>query len=287
MEEIFKRVKKFLLNLKKMEILESNKSPVQIWIGLIAVIMFAFVTKEGYETYQVNSVRVSNCKSWGLGFSEEGKAPSANESPEELAKYDSYYIGDINSKKISLSFDVGYDNGYTAKILDTLKEKKVTAAFFLVGNFVDSHPELVKRMKSEGHIIGNHTNGHKDMTTLSDVEFQKEVNILEEKLNHVIGTGSDYFYRPPQGKYSIKNLEDIKKMGYKTCFWSLAYVDWYEDQQPTREEAMDKLLGRIHNGAIVLLHSTSKTNCEILGDLIDEYRDMGYEIVSLDELINF
>lgn len=276
------------LLMRKISKRENNKekrSFIQKVIGVVAILVFALATKESLEFHQVNSIKVANCKSWGLGFHDDGTAPTANETKEELLKYDCYYLGDVEEKKIALSFDAGYDNGYTSKILDTLKEKEVNATFFVVGTFIDSNPKLIKRMKEEGHIIGNHTDHHKDMSNLSEEEFIKEIEAVETKLKTVIGTESDLFYRPPQGKYSIKNLEDAKKMGYKTCFWSLAYVDWYEDQQPTKKEAFDKLLGRIHNGAIVLLHSTSKTNCEILAELIDQYREMGYEIVSLKEIV--
>lgn len=258
-----------------------KKSPLQILIGILALVLFGFATAKGYDTYQVSSAKVLNSENWGLCFSEDGQPPTANNTSEELKKYNSYYIGDTSQKKIYLTFDCGYENGYTATILDTLKDKKVSATFFLVGNYLESEPELVKRMKAEGHTIGNHTFHHKDMSSLTEEEFSLELESFEETLKQITGQESDKFYRPPQGKYSIKNLENAKKAGYKTCFWSLAYVDWYDDNQPSKEEAFDKLLGRIHNGAIVLLHSTSKTNCEILPELIDQWRAMGYEIHSL------
>ena len=169
-------------------------------------------------------------------------------------------------------------------ILDALKEADVKATFFLVGNYLETEPDLVKRIAEEGHVIGNHTYHHKDMSALSEEEFVAELTSFEEKVKEITGEGCGKFYRPPQGKYSVRNLQMAQENGYKTIFWSLAYVDWYDDDQPTKEEAFGKLLPRIHPGAIVLLHSTSKTNGEILGELLQKWKDMGYTFGSLEEL---
>ncbi len=223
---------------------------------------------------------------WGLGFSKEGQPPQANATCDELKKYDSYYIGDTNQKKIYITFDAGYENGNTEKILDALKKHNVKATFFLVSNYIKTSPELVKRMVSEGHIVGNHTYHHPNMSKLSTVEsFSKELKDLEALYKDTVDKEMIPFYRPPQGKYSEKNLQMAKDMGYKTFFWSLAYVDWYEDKQPSKEEAFKKLLGRIHPGAIVLLHSTSKTNGDIMDELLTKWEEMGYTFGTLEELI--
>ncbi|MDE6830715.1 MAG: polysaccharide deacetylase family protein, partial [Lachnospiraceae bacterium] len=146
-------------------------------------------------------------------------------------------------------------------------------------------PDLVKRMHEEGHIIGNHTYHHPDMSQISTKEaFAKELGDVEDLYQEITGETMTKYYRPPQGKYSIDNLQMAKDMGYHTFFWSLAYVDWYQDDQPSHEEAFDKLLGRIHPGAVVLLHSTSSTNAEILDELLGKWEDMGYTFHSLDEL---
>lgn len=225
-------------------------------------------------------------ENWGLGFPTEGQPPTANATADELKQYDAYYIGDINKKVIYLTFDAGYENGYTAAILDALKKHKVHATFFVVGNYINTSPELVKRMLAEGHTVGNHTYSHPNMASISSKEcFQKELTDLEAKYKEVTGQDMVKFYRPPQGKYSESNLKMAKEMGYKTFFWSLAYVDWYRDKQPTRDEAFKKLLGRIHPGAIVLLHSTSKTNSEILDELLTKWEDMGYSFGSLTDLV--
>lgn len=229
---------------------------------------------------------------WGLSFQQQGQAPVGNATPEYLAKYNAYYIAGAaagkdegDKKPIYLTFDSGYENGYTAEILDILKGKKVPAAFFLVGNYIEENPELVKRMVAEGHIVGNHTMHHPDMSAIADEEaFKKEITELEETYKTVVGKEIPKFYRPPQGKYSEANLQQAYRLGYTTLFWSLAYVDWLENNQPDETESINLLNKRIHPGAIVLLHSTSKTNSKILAQLIDGWKEQGYEFRSVSEL---
>lgn len=221
---------------------------------------------------------------WGLSFHEENTPPTANASAEELAKYDAYYMQETEEKVLYLTFDAGYENGNTGKILDTLKKHNASATFFVVGTYIESNPELVKRMQQEGHIVGNHTWHHPDMSQISTLEtFQKELTDVENIYKETTGKEMVRFYRPPQGKYSEKNLKMAQELGYKTFFWSLAYVDWYDTDQPTKEEAFDKLLKRIHPGAIVLLHSTSRTNAEILDELLTKWEEMGYQIKPLTQ----
>ena len=225
--------------------------------------------------------------SWGLSFRQEGAPPIGNAGKDQLRQYQAAYIGNTNEKVLYLTFDAGYENGCTAKILDTLKEKQVPAAFFLVGNYIRQSPDLVRRMVAEGHTVGNHTMHHYDMSRLSDkAAFSKELADLEALYKETVGQELPKFYRPPQGIYSEENLKMAQELGYKTLFWSLAYVDWNNDAQPTREAAFAKLLPRTHNGAVVLLHSTSKTNAEILGELIDKWKAMGYRFGTLEELFS-
>ena len=225
--------------------------------------------------------------SWGLSFRQEGAPPIGNAGKDQLRQYQAAYIGNTSEKVLYLTFDAGYENGCTAKILDTLKEKQVPAAFFLVGNYIQRSPDLVRRMAEEGHIVGNHTMHHYDMSKLSDkAAFSKELTDLETLYRETVGRELPKFYRPPQGIYSEENLKMAQELGYKTVFWSLAYVDWNNDAQPTKEAAFAKLLPRTHNGAVVLLHSTSKTNAEILGELIDKWKDMGYRFGTLEELFS-
>lgn len=222
---------------------------------------------------------------WGLSFRQPGQPPEGNASAGFLKSYDAYYVGSSDKKVIYLTFDAGYENGYTPPILDILKKHKIKAAFFLVGNYIEKSPELVKRMYDEGHIIGNHTFHHPDMSKISSKDaFSKELQLLESEYKKVIGQDMPKYYRPPQGKYSESNLKLAKELGYKTIFWSLAYVDWYVDNQPSKEEAFNKLLPRIHPGGVVLLHSTSKTNAEILDELLSKWKSEGYTFGTLDDL---
>ena len=224
-------------------------------------------------------------ENWGLGFGQTGEKPTGNVSAEELKKYHAAYMDPTDEKVIYLTFDAGYENGNTEAILDALKKHHAPAAFFLVGNYLETSPDLVKRMMAEGHTVGNHTWHHPDMSKIADQSsFSEELSRLEQKYQEITGQTMKKYYRPPQGKYSESNLKMAKEMGYHTFFWSLAYVDWYENKQPTHEEAFKKLLGRIHPGAIVLLHSTSKTNGEILDELLTKWEEMGYRFGSLDEI---
>lgn len=222
---------------------------------------------------------------WGLSFQKDGETPIGNASAEELKKYNSYYCGNKEKKVIYLTFDAGYENGYMPDILDVLKKEKVPAAFFVVGTYIKENPDLIKRMEKEGHIVGNHTMTHPDMSAIADeAAFQKELKQVEELYKDATGKKMKKFYRPPQGKFSFSNLEQADKLGYTTVFWSLAYVDWYVDKQPTREEALQKLMPRTHNGAVILLHSTSKTNAQILQELITKWKEEGYQFKSLEKL---
>lgn len=231
------------------------------------------------------AVMSGTTENWGLSFQNEGMPPVANATADELKQYNAYYTNPSGEKVIYLTFDAGFENGNTPAILDALKKHGVPAAFFIVGNYLETSPDLVKRMISEGHIVGNHTYHHPDMSKISTMEaFQKELSDLETLYTEVTGQTMPRYYRPPQGKYSKENLMMAKELGYKTFFWSLAYVDWYQDKQPTKEEAFKKLLGRIHPGAVVLLHSTSSTNAAILDELLTKWEEMGYSFRSLDEL---
>lgn len=229
----------------------------------------------------------SQSSSWGLSFQEEGKRPVGNATVEELRQYDAFYARDTQDKILYLTFDCGYENGNMPAILEALKKHDVKATFFVVGNFISDNADLLKQMVAEGHTIGNHTLTHPDMSRISTLEnFKKELEGVESLYQEVIGKPMTKFYRPPQGIYSTANLSMAKELGYQTFFWSLAYVDWYQDKQPSREEAFDKLLKRIHPGAIVLLHSTSSTNAQILDELLTKWEEMGYSFSTLSELTN-
>lgn len=237
------------------------------------------------DCFSLETVETSASGNWGLGFSEEGQLPTANATIEELRSYDAYFAEATTEKKLYLTFDCGYENGNTRRILEALKKHNAPATFFCVGNFVKDQPDLIRQMVREGHIVGNHTYTHPDMSKISTQKsFQQELEKVEVLYKQITGEAMTKYYRPPQGIYSIQNLEMAKSLGYKTFFWSLAYVDWYQDQQPTKEEAFAKLLPRVHPGAVVLLHNTSSTNGEILDELLTKWEQMGYSFHALDEL---
>ncbi|MDQ5983493.1 MAG: Peptidoglycan-N-acetylmuramic acid deacetylase PdaA [Eubacteriales bacterium SKADARSKE-1] len=264
-----------IIVLKKKQIIVST-------ICTVAVIAI-FVMYSIFAPQMVTTSASANTN-WGLSFTEKGQSPKGNATSEFLKQCNSYYIGDTNEKKIYLTFDAGFENGYTPNILDVLKKHKIKATFFLVGNYIKTSPELVKRMVEEGHSVGNHTFNHPDMSKIADMEsFKKEMCSLEDLYKKTTGKDLEKLYRPPQGKYSEENLKMANELGYKTFFWSLAYVDWFTDKQPTREYAFEKL-ERIHSGAIVLLHSTSKTNSEILDDLLKKWEGEGYLFGDLSAL---
>ena len=222
---------------------------------------------------------------WGLSYPAQGQPPSGPASGEALAKYDAVYLGDTSQPVLYLTFDAGYENGCTAQILDVLKKHQVPAAFFLVGNYIEKNADLVRRMAAEGHIVGNHTMHHPDMSKISDkAAFQKELAELETLYKATVGAEMPKFYRPPQGTYSESNLRMAKELGYKTVFWSLAYADWDNKAQPTKDQAFSKLIPRVHNGAVVLLHSTSRTNAAILDELLTRWKDMGYRFAPITDL---
>lgn len=224
--------------------------------------------------------------SWGLKRSTNQQPPSAGQHYEQiLEKYGSFYLGDTSKKEIYLTFDNGYENGYTHQILDTLKEKKVPATFFITGHYLKDQTELVMRMVKEGHIVGNHSWHHPDLTTKSEQEIAKELNSLKEEFTKLTGVKEMNYLRPPRGIFSERTLAISQKLGYTNVFWSLAYIDWKVDQQKGKQYAYDQIMRQIHPGAVLLLHSVSKDNAEALGQVIDDLKKQGYQFKSLDDLM--
>jgi peptidoglycan-N-acetylmuramic acid deacetylase len=255
-------------------------------IVLCCLLLISAPIVYGRSKAQTKSVAASAAAGWGLSFQgKDGNTPVVDAKDEDLKPYQAFYRGDPNKKVIYLTFDCGYENGYTPAILDALKKHNVKATFFVVGNYINTSPDLVKRMVQEGHIVGNHTFHHPDMTKKTDQKaFAEELDSLAALYEKTTGQPMKKFYRPPEGRYTTQNLKMANDMGYKTIFWSLAYVDWYVDKQPSHEEAMSKLTKRIHPGAIVLLHSTSKTNSEILDELLTKWEADGYTFGTLEDL---
>ena len=250
-----------------------------VWI-IFAAVAAALVLVAGQFLW-----RTVETGAWGLSFQTPGQSPQGPLTAAELEKYDAAYLGDPEEKVLYLTFDAGYENGNTEKILDTLKKHNAPAAFFLVGNYIEKNGDLVRRMVDEGHIVGNHTLNHPDMAKITDPEkFASELQSVEALFLETTGKELPKFYRPPQGCYSEENLKNAQKLGYKTVFWSLAYQDWDNAKQPSRETALEKLLSRAHNGAVILLHSTSATNGEILDELLTKWEQEGYRFETVDKL---
>ena len=253
-----------------------KRDMVILWVAILTAVAL---------TVSIFSHQALETGAWGLSFRTEGAPPVGPAGSAQLARYDAAYLGDAGQKVIYLTFDAGYENGCTAQILDVLAKHKVPAAFFLVGNYLEKNADLVRRMVAEGHTVGNHTMHHPDMSKIADpAAFEKELLELEVLYKEITGKDMEKYYRPPQGTYSEENLKMAKELGYKTVFWSLAYVDWNNSSQPTREQAFSKLLPRIHNGAVVLLHSTSTTNAEILDELLTRWEEMGYTFAPVSAL---
>lgn len=282
---------KFLKNLKIVEKIRSfpvspqtGKRSAKIFLLFLCAFMAGRIG--AMLTAHQKTVTAAADGNWGLSFQQEGQPPVANATMDYLKQFNSYYAQKTQDKVLYLTFDAGYENGNTPAILDALKKHNAPATFFIVGNYIETAPDLVKRMVAEGHTVGNHTYHHPDMSKMASKEsFEKELKDLETLYEKTTGQPLKKYYRPPQGKYNETNLQMAKDMGYKTFFWSLAYVDWYQDKQPSKEEAFKKLLGRVHPGAIILLHSTSKTNGQILDELLTKYEEMGYQFRSLDQLV--
>jgi len=220
---------------------------------------------------------------WGLGFGEDGTVPTGTNTSKDLSEHGAIYVVEDAEKTIFLTFDCGYENGNTEKILDALKAHNAKGTFFIVGHFLETAPELVKRMVDEGHTVANHTYHLPDMSAVSAEEFETELADLATAFYELTGQKLALLYRPPQGKYTLESLDRAKQAGYLSVFWSLAYMDWDTKAQPTKEEAFGKLLPRIHDGAIVLLHNTSDTNGEIMDELLSKWEEMGYSFGVLED----
>ena len=228
--------------------------------------------------------------SWYCVRNKEHKQPGVDANMSFIEKYDGYYVDKKHSdsseeKVVYLTFDAGYENGNIEKILDVMKEEKVTGAFFILGNLIKKEPEIVRRMADEGHIVANHTASHKDMTKIDSIEeFSAELKALDSLYEEATGKQLSRYYRPPEGKFDERSLDFAQSLGYKTVFWSFAYADWDNQKQPSAESAKAKIFDNIHNGAVILLHPTSATNAEIMSDVIKALKADGYRFGTLDEL---
>lgn len=255
------------------------------WHAVIGILLVTLIFCLSLINPSEQSLLFGPTQDWGVGYPVPGQPSVGNKDSAYLKQFNAFYLGDVQKKRIYLTFDAGYENGNTPAILDALSRHKAKAAFFLVSHYLTSAPDLVRRMVKDGHLVCNHTATHPNMATLSDLTaFQKQLTDNEAVFTRITGKTMPKIYRPPSGKFNEKNLRDAQFLGYATVFWSLAYVDWQENNQPSPKSAMDKLTKRMHNGAIVLLHSTSSTNAKILDELLTQWEKQGYTFGSLTEL---
>jgi len=223
---------------------------------------------------------------WGFKKAKDEIPPEAGKAYDTiLAKYDAFYKADPNKKVVYLTFDNGYENGYTEKILDVLKKEKVPATFFVTGHYLNSAPELVKRMVAEGHIVGNHSWSHPDFTQKSDAEIKEELDRVKQKTRELTGQKEMVFMRPPRGIFSERTLKVARDAGYIHVFWSLAFVDWNVHKQQGWEYSYNEIMKQIHPGAVILLHTVSKDNADALEKVIQDLKQRGYTFASLNDLL--
>lgn len=253
---------------------------------LLFVIFIIFVAgiSGNFKGYNVSTTPLSNKKiGWGIKRNDNHEQPDLGKKNREIInEFDGYAIGSKDKKYIYLTFDVGYDNGYMEKILNTLKENEVKAAFFVTGQCVKTSPDIIRKIIDEGHIIGNHTVNHKSLPDCTDEVIDSEIMNLHKKIYEEFNYEMKYM-RPPKGEYSEKSLAYVQKLGYIPVMWSFAYDDWDEQKQGREEYGKKKILDNLHNGEIMLLHATSKDNANILDEVIKKAKGEGYEFKSLDE----
>lgn len=259
--------------------------------SVIIILVFTFsivnITNSEEKTIKTSANAIENLNSkkieWGIKRNDNHRQPDLGSNNKRIVdEAKGIAMGNENSNKVYLTFDEGYEAGYTEKILEVLKQNDVKATFFITAHYLNSKPELVEKMISDGHIIGNHTVNHKSMPTLSLDEIKKEVMDLHTAMYEKYEYEMKYI-RPPKGEYSEKTINYCNSLGYTTVMWSFAYDDWDENKQGREEYGKNKILNNIHNGAVILLHGNSKDNCNILDYCIKEIKNMGYVFCSLDE----
>lgn len=255
-------------------------------IACLLSILIPLCTPAGTLPVSRSALNETTALRWYVKRNTEHRTPILPSEFAPLAEYDAYYADTKNpgEKVLYLTFDAGYENGNVKSILDTLKDKGVSGAFFILSHFLTANPDLVKRMIDEGHLVCNHTARHHNMAKANESEMRRELSDLETLFRETTGREIAKYYRPPEGSFCWKNLAVAKEMGYATVFWSFAYADWANDKQPSPDFAVRKIRDNMHPGAVLLLHPTSETNAKILPYLIDCFRNEGYRFGTLDEL---
>jgi peptidoglycan-N-acetylmuramic acid deacetylase len=254
------------------------KSSIKI-LTILFLLLFVSVANAAAENYSNQPIH------WGLKRASDGIPAEAGKQLDDLtAKHGAFYKADPSKKELYLTFDNGYENGYTAKVLDVLKKEKVPATFFVTGHYLESEPELVKRMAEEGHIVGNHSWSHPDLTQMSDERIREELEKVRAKTEELTGKKEMAYLRPPRGILSERTMAIAKDQGYTHVLWSLAYVDWKTDQQKGAQYAYDSIMKQIHPGAVLLLHTVSKDNADALENVLKDLKKQGYTFKSLNDL---
>ncbi len=254
-------------------------------VSVIALGNFYLLGKSKTQIYNQGSYDTEY--NWYFNPTNDHTQPEPIKEANFFNNYDTYYVGSPDSKVLYLTFDAGYENGTTPKILDALKKHNVKAHFFVVESYIRTNPNLIKRMVDEGHLVCNHSKSHISMASITDKEkFKDEIVSVEKAFREVTDKDMPKFFRPPMGKFSENSLKYTQELGYNTIFWSFAYVDWYNDNQPTHDFAKNKIYSRTHPGAIVLLHPNSTTNADILDEVIAHWKSEGYIFRTFNHLID-
>ncbi len=227
----------------------------------------------------------ANAEGWGFEKNKRGEIPEVGRYGPMIEKYDGFYADSSGDKVVYFTFDNGYEQGYTDDVLNVLKEQEVPAAFFVTGHYINSAPDLVRRMNEEGHLIGNHSWSHPDFTKLSKEEIKQELDRVDEAVQKITDQNTMTFLRPPRGTFNTTTLEWARELGYMHAFWSIAFVDWETDRQKGSNYAYENVMEQIHPGAVILLHTVSQDNAEALESLIVELRKRGYEFGNLNDLM--
>jgi len=250
--------------------------------GFISLILVICIIQFAIHS-QASSGPSNELLAWGFKRGQDNSQPVLDRNSKKVVeKYNGIAMGNPERKYLYLTFDAGYEAGYTEKILQVLKDNNVPAAFFLAGHYLNSASDMVKKMIENGHIVANHTVNHKNLVNLNEEEIKKEVMDLHNALYEKFGYEMKYF-RPPKGEFSERTTEVTNSLGYISVLWSSAYDDWDKNKQGREEYGKKKIMDNLHNGCVILLHSTSKDNAEILDDVIKEAKKMGYEFRSLDK----
>ncbi|CAN7176983.1 delta-lactam-biosynthetic de-N-acetylase [Paenibacillus sp. LjRoot153] len=249
---------------------------------ILRILLFSLALMAG----QVTMVSADGTYHFGFKKSVNGQPPSIDEEGFKglLKQHGAVFTGDQSQKELYLTFDNGYEQGYTGRILDVLKEKQVPAIFFVTGHYIRTEPELLKRMAAEGHLIGNHSWSHPDMSQIPAERIQKELNKVKDEVAAVTGQKEMHYLRAPRGIFNDRSLAVSQGLNYTNVFWSVAYRDWEPKQQKGWEYAYKNVMAQLHPGAVILLHSVSSDNTEALGKIIDAARAQGYQFKSLDEM---